>query len=416
MVGSNRRTNVDVTFACGHRHTIFQAAVHPQLQPPMDQVITERLHRDGILCHTCQYFAVVQEVQEDTYVEVLLGMGEGQESAPEQQPRPIPDNFDLLQMYFDMAQTFAQRVNQDHSTDVMDQCMNEFCRIVIARLSPAQRATAMAGLLDIQESRSQQSRGHVEIVRRLTEVLSNLSSDPMDVDHGTMGNSGRSNPNVVSPTQDTTMVDPGSSTQSNPQSQPKSQSQSGSQPPLPTTEAQAQAQGRAPDWGDVPSPTSSSAPGSSSPIEQALNRRQIGFTKGITRGSSPSEPVTVLPGNRAPRTDPGSDGEPTSVFGNSPPQQQRDPAGSTTHVNPTTPQRGGASGGSQSTTPQGPPPGAHGYQPSTTPQGPPPGAHGYQPSTTPEGPPPGNAQSTTPQGKPPPGSPGSRLPTIPEGQ
>lgn len=51
-------------------------------------------------------------------------------------PRAGPDNFDLLQMYYDMASTLGQRVNQDQSTNAMNQCLNEFCRLIIARLSP----------------------------------------------------------------------------------------------------------------------------------------------------------------------------------------------------------------------------------------------------------------------------------------
>ncbi|KAK6856791.1 hypothetical protein PG995_006978 [Apiospora arundinis] len=404
MVASNQQTDVIVTFACGHRHPIFRAAGGSEIHPPMDQVITDRLRRNRIVCHTCQYFAVVREVQEDTYVEVLRGMGDVESG---QQLGPIPNNFDLLQMYYDMAQTFAQRVNQDQPTNVMDQCMSEFCRLIIVRLSPEQRQRGLANLLNLQVRHMQagQSGGHVDIVRRLTEVL---TADPMDLDRSTLGTSGGST-------------------------------------------------GRDPSSGSSPAgPLGSSPPGQmgSSPTDPAQQRPQVGFTQPVMgNGSSPSAFGTMLPGDPAPKPELGSDEEATSTWGDSPPPlrspgsdsteipQRQNPTEITFHLDPPrTPPPGsyiGTPGRTQSTTPLGPPPkdkkllspipeeSSPGNTTSTTPQGSP-SPSGNAQSTTPAGSPSGNVQSITPEGSPqkgnvqsttPRGSPqGNTQSTTPQGQ
>ncbi|KAK8073701.1 hypothetical protein PG994_004600 [Apiospora phragmitis] len=170
MVTSQEQTSLQVTFACGHEFPIFQVAV----QAGMQQTINDRLHRYGVRCHTCQYFALVDEVKEEHYVDVLKKVGND--------PTAAPTNFDLLQMYYDMAQTFAQRVNEEQSTDVMNQCLDEFCRRIIDRLSPHQRKAGLDALLTLQMEHEEtgQSGGHVNIVRRLTKAITNV--DAMDLD------------------------------------------------------------------------------------------------------------------------------------------------------------------------------------------------------------------------------------------
>ncbi|KAK7946697.1 uncharacterized protein PG986_011018 [Apiospora aurea] len=171
MVDSEEQTTLEVTFACGHHLPIFQVAVNRAENgyPDMEQVVTERLRRQQVLCHTCQYFNTVREVQEDHYVQVLRTMGSD--------PTTAPANIDLLRMYYDMAQTFGQRANLGLSTNVMEQCINEFCRIIIARLSANQRRAGLASLTQLQEdhNEAQQPGGHVEIVRRLTEAITNAN-------------------------------------------------------------------------------------------------------------------------------------------------------------------------------------------------------------------------------------------------
>lgn len=60
MIGTTESTTLQAIFACGHRCPIFQVAVYPD----MEQIVTDRLRRDHVLCHTCQYFSIVREVQE----------------------------------------------------------------------------------------------------------------------------------------------------------------------------------------------------------------------------------------------------------------------------------------------------------------------------------------------------------------
>ena len=163
----------------------------------MEQIITNRLRRDLVLCHTCQYFAVVWEVQEERYVDILRLMGSD--------PRAGPNDSDLLQMYYDMASTLGNRVNQNQSTDAMTQCLDEFCRLVIARLSPRQRAEGLKLLLIIQarHMETEQSGGHVEIIRRLTDAIN--VADQMDLNEKEM-----EDPNSPSSSRDTSMKDPDS--------------------------------------------------------------------------------------------------------------------------------------------------------------------------------------------------------------
>ncbi|KAK8071043.1 hypothetical protein PG997_011246 [Apiospora hydei] len=193
MVDSEEQTTLEVTFACGHRLPIFQVAVNRAENgyPVMDQVVTERLRRQQVLCHTCQYFNTVREVQEDHYVEVLRTMGSN--------PTAAPANIDLLRMYYDMVQTFGQRANLGLSTNVMEQCINEFCRIIIARLSANQRRAGLASLTQLQEDHNtaQQPGGHVEIVRRLTEAITNANEAALEqstADTNMLDPSGTSSP------------------------------------------------------------------------------------------------------------------------------------------------------------------------------------------------------------------------------
>ncbi|KAK8068053.1 hypothetical protein PG996_007165 [Apiospora saccharicola] len=193
MVGTTESTTLHATFACGHHRPIFQVAVHPD----MEQTITNRLRRDQIICHTCQYFAIVREVQEEFYVERLRLMGDD--------PRMGPNNFDLLQMYYDMASTLGQRVNENQLPDAMNQCLNEFCRIIVARLSPRERAAGLEHLLSMQAVNmdTDTEGGNVQIIRRLTEAIN-------AADEAALNDAKMKDPNSSSSPHDESMKDPGS--------------------------------------------------------------------------------------------------------------------------------------------------------------------------------------------------------------
>ncbi|KAK8024192.1 hypothetical protein PG993_012258 [Apiospora rasikravindrae] len=258
MVDSDEQTTLHATFACGHRLPIFQVAVNRDESgyPDMEQVVTERLRRNNILCHTCQYFNVVREVAEDHYVEVLRRMGRDDTAAP--------SNIDLLTMYYDMAQTFGQRANLGQPTDVMGQCINEFCRIIIARLSPQQRRAGLENLMDLQVAHgdAQQPGGHVEIVRRLTEAITN--ADTLALEQSTA---------------DTTMEDPNTTSspprrETSPVDEDESMRDPASEPLVPT---------------ETPAKEQETSSELSESAKEDLKRRPSFFGTGATESTSTAE-------------------------------------------------------------------------------------------------------------------------------